>query len=169
MFKSLFSFDGRIRRTEYGVSFIIYMVVAVVINAIIASSREAVFFGLAYIPMLWFFWAQGAKRCHDVGNNGWWQIIPFYVFWLIFQDGQLGPNQYGDNPKGIQAIGGTTYQGGQITGAPGSGYQGEQNKDASGSGYQGGYSGGHNSPNTNYSSTGNPSKTDGYKDGDLYK
>ena len=156
MFKNPFSFDGRITRTEYGVSFIIYVVVAVIINAIMASNRDAGIFGLAYIPMLWFLWAQGAKRCHDVGNNGWWQIIPFYALWLLFQDGQPGANQYGENPKGIQSIGGQPFQGGQNTGT-------------SGGGYQGGYSGGHNNPNTNYSSTENPSKTDGYKDGDLYK
>jgi len=56
MFKNPFSFDGRIRRTEYGVSFIIYVVVAVIINALMASSRDAGIFGLAYIPMLWFLW-----------------------------------------------------------------------------------------------------------------
>jgi len=99
MFSSPFSFDGRIRRTEYGISFIIYVIVAVFVNAIVESG-EAPIIGLAYIPMLWFLWAQGAKRCHDVGNNGWWQIIPFYVFWLLFQDGQPGINEYGQNPKG---------------------------------------------------------------------
>lgn len=156
MFKNPFSFDGRIRRTEYGVSFIIYVVIAAIVNVIISSSSDAAIFGLAYIPLLLFFWAQGAKRCHDLGNNGWWQIIPLYPFWLLFQDGQPGANQYGENPKGIQVIGGQTFQGGQNTGA-------------SGSGYQGGYSGGHNSPNTNYSATENPDKTDGYKDGDFYK
>ncbi len=155
MFQNPFSFDGRIRRTEYGVSFIIYVVVAVIVNAIIESSRDAAILGLAYIPMLWFLWAQGAKRCHDVGNSGWWQLIPFYVFWLLFQDGQPGPNQYGENPKGIQSNGGQTFQGGQNTGTSG--------------GYQGGYSGGHNNPTTNYSSTENPSNSGGYKDGDLYK
>ena len=90
MFKNPFSFDGRIRRTEYGVSFIIYVVIAVIVNAIISSSSDAAIIGIAYIPMLWFLWAQGAKRCHDVGNNGWWQIIPFYALWLLFQDGQPG-------------------------------------------------------------------------------
>ncbi|MGV8877570.1 MAG: DUF805 domain-containing protein [Sphingobacteriaceae bacterium] len=155
MFKNPFSFNGRIRRTEYGISSIIYAVITVIINAILISNSDAAILGIAYIPMLWFLWAQGAKRCHDVGNNGWWQMIPFYALWLLFQDGQPVSNQYGDNPKGIQAIVGQTYQGGQNTVTPG--------------GYQGGYGGGHNSPNTNYSSTENPSKPDGYKDGDLYK
>jgi uncharacterized membrane protein YhaH (DUF805 family) len=99
MFSSLFSFDGRIRRTEYGISLIIYVIVTTFVNAIVASG-EVPIMGLAVIPMLWFLWAQGAKRCHDVGNNGWWQIIPFYVFWLLFQDGQPGFNEYGHNPKG---------------------------------------------------------------------
>src|SRR5690606_6413475 len=102
MFKNPFSFDGRIRRTEYGLSFIIYAVAAGIINVIVEESRgDAAFLMIAFIPLLWFLWAQGAKRCHDVGNNGWWQLIPFYVFWLIFQDGQPGSNQYGENPKGI--------------------------------------------------------------------
>ena len=99
MFSSPFSFDGRIRRTEYGISFIIVVIVNTFLNAIVASG-EVPIIGLAYIPTLWFYWAQGAKRCHDVGNNGWWQIIPFYVFWLLFQDGQPGLNEYGQNPKG---------------------------------------------------------------------
>jgi len=98
MFSSPFSFDGRIRRTEYGISLILYVVVLIFVNAI-AESGEAPIIGLAYIPMFWFLWAQGAKRCHDLGNNGWWQIIPFYVFWLLLLDGQLGFNEYGHNPK----------------------------------------------------------------------
>ncbi len=99
MFSSPFSFDGRIRPTEYRISLIIYVIVATFVNAIIESG-EAQIMGLAYIPMLWFLWAQGAKKCHYVGNNGWWQIIPFYVVWLLFQDGQPGLNEYSQNPKG---------------------------------------------------------------------
>lgn len=99
MFSSPFSFDGRIRRTEYGISLIIYVLVATFVNAIVESG-EVPIIGLAYIPILWFIWAQGAKRCHDVGNNGWWQIIPFYILWLLFQDGQPSLNEYGPNPKG---------------------------------------------------------------------
>ncbi len=89
MFVNTFSFDGRIRRTEYGISTII----AVLLSLIPI---------IGFIPALWIYWAQGAKRCHDVGNSGWWQLIPFYGFWLLFQDGEHGKNQYGDNPKGNQ-------------------------------------------------------------------
>lgn len=96
MFSDSFSFDGRIRRTEYGISFIIYIFAyAITIGLLKASS----IFGLAYIPILWFLWAQGAKRCHDRGNSGWYQIIPFYVFWMLFAEGDSGDNEYGNSPK----------------------------------------------------------------------
>lgn len=98
MFSNPFSFDGRIRRTEYGISFIIYVFTLVIVNTI-TKTGEYTIVGLAYIPMLWFLWAQGAKRCHDIGNNGWWQIIPLYVFWLFFQKGVSDINQYGAKPK----------------------------------------------------------------------
>lgn len=99
MFSNPSSFDGRIRRTEYGISFIIYVFVAGLVN-VLAVSGEFAFVGLGYIPLYWFLWAQGAKRCHDLGNSGWWQIVPFYVLWMIFQKGQPGVNEYGRNPKG---------------------------------------------------------------------
>ena len=101
MFSKPFSFEGRIRRTEYGISFIIYFVIAMIVRVVLESGGdETAIIGLAYIPMLWFLWAQGGIRCHDLGNNGWWQIIPFYVFWLIFAKGEFGiANQYGANPK----------------------------------------------------------------------
>jgi len=64
------------------------------------SGEEAAILGLAYIPMLWFLWAQGAKRCHDIGHSGWYQIIPFYMLWMIFAKGEEGiQNKYGVNPK----------------------------------------------------------------------
>ena len=49
--------------------------------------------------ILWVAFAAGAKRCHDLGKSGWWQLIPFYFIVLMFKDGQSGDNKYGANPK----------------------------------------------------------------------
>ncbi|UOE48395.1 DUF805 domain-containing protein [Mucilaginibacter sp. SMC90] len=104
MFRNLFSFEGRIRRTEYGISFIIYVICYVVVLGIMKSGTGIAGAGvLGMVPLLWFLWSQGAKRCHDLGKSGWFQIIPFYVFVLLFAEGQAGENQYGDNPKGVNA------------------------------------------------------------------
>ena len=87
MFKNPFSFNGRIRRSEYGLTVLIYVVLASVIDFIGESNPYDNFVKtiyLFYIPLLWFYLAQGAKRCHDRGNNSWYQLIPFYQFWLIY-------------------------------------------------------------------------------------
>jgi uncharacterized membrane protein YhaH (DUF805 family) len=105
MFKNPFSFDGRIRRLEFGLSYLIYFIVILLLDLTMSSPRiESVFRLLIVIPLLWLLLAQGSKRCHDMGNSGWYQLIPLYVFWMLFVDGELGDNQYGPNPKGIGNI-----------------------------------------------------------------
>jgi len=49
--------------------------------------------------MCWFLFAQGAKRCHDMNNSGWYQLVPFYILWMLFYQGTAGPNNYGPDPK----------------------------------------------------------------------
>ena len=100
MFKNPFSFEGRIRRSEFGFSIIIYLFCIGFIQIIVMETNgEAGVLTVASIPLLWFLCAQSAKRCHDLGNSGWFQLIPFYVLWLIFQDSDYGENQYGADPK----------------------------------------------------------------------
>ena len=103
MFKRPFSFNGRIRRMEYGISFIFYFIWYVVVDVMAKTSDPSpavsIFILVSFIPMIWFLWAQNAKRCHDRGNSGWYQLIPFYFFVLLFGDGEEGVNEYGDNPK----------------------------------------------------------------------
>ncbi|WP_224485403.1 DUF805 domain-containing protein [Robertkochia aurantiaca] len=101
MFKNPFSFNGRIRRTEYGLSYLIYCFAYFLFIGIVDSPNQtSSLIGLIIlIPSLWFIIAQGAKRCHDRGNSGWYQIIPFYGLWMLFASGDSGDNMYGPNPK----------------------------------------------------------------------
>jgi pSer/pThr/pTyr-binding forkhead associated (FHA) protein len=101
MFRNPFDFEGRIRRTEYGISTIVYAVIALIVNLIGSNGGFSGIIFLAYFPLLWFCLAQNTKRCHDRGNSGWYQLIPLYGLWLLFGDSDPGNNQYGINPKGI--------------------------------------------------------------------
>lgn len=104
MFAHPFSFKGRIRRIEYALSYVIYyvllnawfFVVSEMGNNILAFALMCIIAGF----LLRFIFAQGAKRCHDRDNNGWWQFIPFYFLWMLFGDGDEYENDYGKDPKG---------------------------------------------------------------------
>jgi len=100
MFSNSFTIYGRIRRLEYGLSNIIYAVIAIFLNYTVEINESLIVIYVAFIPLVWFLIAQGAKRCHDLGNSGWYQLIPFYALWLLFADGEKGRNKYGNNPKG---------------------------------------------------------------------
>ena len=103
MFAHPFSFQGRIRRLEYGLSYIIYLVwysFASVFSEGDGDGAGAIIYLITLVPFLWFILAQGCKRCHDRNNSGWYQIIPFYGLWMLFADGDIGENDYGPNPRG---------------------------------------------------------------------
>jgi uncharacterized membrane protein YhaH (DUF805 family) len=110
MFKNPFSFEGRIRRLEYGLSYLISLILFFTFGLVSASITDSadtentwisisLFFML--FPVVWFLIAQGAKRSHDKGDSGWYQLIPFYRMWLVFAAGDEGTNEYGPNPKGL--------------------------------------------------------------------
>ena len=96
MFKEPFSFEGRIRRSELWIGAIIFLFGMGVVAGLSSSSE---IFVLGFIPLIWFKLAQNAKRCHDRGNSGFFQIIPFYWLWMYFAEGDKGPNQFGEDPK----------------------------------------------------------------------
>jgi uncharacterized membrane protein YhaH (DUF805 family) len=102
MFQHSFSFKGRIRRTEYCLSYLVYFIYSLpmeIINENDLNENFALFWLMLLIPMIWFLLAQGAKRCHDRDNSGWYQIIPFYGLWMLFAEGDSGINSYGEPPK----------------------------------------------------------------------
>lgn len=86
MFENSFSFNGRTGQAEYFVSIIICGILSLFLESFIkASGGKALFLQLFHVVVLWIFIAQSAKRCHDIGMNGWWLFIPFFQFWLLFQ------------------------------------------------------------------------------------
>lgn len=98
--RAAFSFSGRIGRTAYGLSLIICTLLSILIlTSILQTKGNTAFLVLLYIPMGWFALAQGAKRCHDLGNSGWFQWIPFYYFIMLLKEGAKEANYYGESPK----------------------------------------------------------------------
>lgn len=106
MFKSPFSFRGRIRRSEYALSFLIYLCVVFFFSFISTtvsgrsnSDAGGIVLLFVLIPCLYFMLAQGVKRSHDLGNSGWFLLIPLYGFLLLFAGGEPGENRFGVDPK----------------------------------------------------------------------
>jgi len=102
LFSRFFSVSGRIRRLEYDLTvLIVYVVLIGAIAALVLCGVKNVFLlaGIGVVASLITI-PQGIKRCHDVNHSGWWQLIPFYIIVLFFQDGNPYPNKYGNDPKG---------------------------------------------------------------------
>lgn len=120
MFKNPFSFNGRIRRIEYflsnllggfvfGLAFWLGMGTSLVSAEV--ESAGGFGFGIlisiaAILGGIWFTIAQDVKRLHDVDKSGWFVlflIIPVINFilgiYMLFADGTVGPNRYGNDPK----------------------------------------------------------------------
>lgn len=124
MFKAPFSFNGRIRRIEYFLSGLISSFVGGIVwmiafasmfvgiaagepAAAAGGSIFAILIGIAaYIAIAWFGLTQGVKRLHDMDKSGWLILLllvpALNIFWglyMLFADGTVGPNQYGEDPK----------------------------------------------------------------------
>lgn len=100
-------FNGRARRQEYWMFFLVNFIIGFAISIIesFVGSRGAL--GIVYslavlIPGI----AVGVRRLHDTGRSGWWMLINLIpllglIVFIVFavQDSQEGENQYGPNPK----------------------------------------------------------------------
>ena len=97
--RKLFSFKGRIGRSEYCMTYLVVWLISFPINVIkdeIFLAFYSLIFLVLFIPMYWIYLAQGAKRCHDLGHSGWFQLIPFYFLWMMFAKGNSEENEYGE-------------------------------------------------------------------------
>ncbi|MGR5236331.1 DUF805 domain-containing protein [Vibrio alfacsensis] len=111
-------FSGRARRQEYWYFTLVNILVNLVMNIIdrilgnVFQIDNFGLFGVLYalfilIPSL----AVTVRRLHDTDRTGWWvliAIIPIIGFlvmlYFLVQDSEEGTNQYGDNPKTVQAM-----------------------------------------------------------------
>ncbi len=103
--KKYADFKGRARRKEYWMFTLIYVILYAVLTGVgIAAGLEflTVIFALGMlVPSI----SIGARRLHDTGRSGWWQLlnlIPLLgsIVLIVFltQDSHEN-NNYGENPK----------------------------------------------------------------------
>jgi uncharacterized membrane protein YhaH (DUF805 family) len=100
------NFTGRARRSEFWwfyLASVLASIVAAIIDGILGFPLFQLVVGLGLIvPQL----AVGARRLHDTGKSGWWQLIALVplvgiIVLIVFfvQDSQPGANQHGPSPK----------------------------------------------------------------------
>lgn len=99
MFKNLFTYKGRIRRTEYAISAMVIVMLIGFVNGELKESPGSIFYLILSLNLFVAWTIQAAKRSHDIGYSAWWLLLPFYGFWLLFSKGEKGPNIYGEDPK----------------------------------------------------------------------
>ncbi len=101
-----FDFNGRSRRAEFWGFILISTLIGAAASAwdsflfdseVIENVAEVLFF----VPTI----AVAARRLHDTGRSGWWQLIIFtgigiipLIFWYC-QDSDASPNKWGSSPK----------------------------------------------------------------------
>ncbi|QYJ74422.1 MULTISPECIES: DUF805 domain-containing protein [Shewanella] len=103
--KKYADFTGRARRKEFWMFFLFNLIVSIGMNLVdmaLGSMLVGTLYSLAvFLPSL----AIGARRLHDTGRSGWWQLIALIpiigiIILIVFycQDSQ-DENDYGENPK----------------------------------------------------------------------
>lgn len=107
------NFEGRAKRKEFWsyvlVIFLLSMALNVISYMLVAMTDMLAF---AFIPTLLAIalflpgLAVCVRRLHDVGRSGLWYLmilIPligaFILLYWFIKDGDLGPNEYGEDPK----------------------------------------------------------------------
>jgi len=104
-------FNGRARRKEYWMFFLINLIITCVLYFIeILAGGPGVVGGLYELAVLLPYIAVGVRRLHDTNRSGWWLLIGLIpvigtIVLIVFlvQDSQPGENQYGPNPKAAMA------------------------------------------------------------------
>lgn len=101
-FSKFIDFTGRARRSEFWYFFLFSFLLQLLIEVVTGSDALS---GLASLGLLIPSIAVGARRLHDTGRSGWWQLlvlIPLlgWIVLLVFmvKRGNEGENDYGYDP-----------------------------------------------------------------------
>ncbi|MCA5005351.1 DUF805 domain-containing protein [Sphingobacterium bovistauri] len=94
------NFNGRARRKEYWMFFLINMIISIVIGFIGGLIKFPLLATIYSVAILLPSIAVGIRRMHDVGKSGWYILIPIYNIILAATEGDRGSNEYGADPKG---------------------------------------------------------------------
>lgn len=78
-------FSGRATRKEFWTFYLFY----VVINVAAGFAGSSLVENLVTLGLITPLIACGARRMHDVGKSGWFQIIPLYNLYLLVQPSTL--------------------------------------------------------------------------------
>jgi uncharacterized membrane protein YhaH (DUF805 family) len=109
--EALFSFRGRLNRTQYALVFVTAYLIPLVIIAVIADDFEKqppflqILFWALLVSMFWVFFASIVKRLHDTDQPGAYclfMLIPavglITLLFLFFARGTPDTNKYGPPP-----------------------------------------------------------------------
>lgn len=100
------AFEGRAHREEFWMFVLVNFLVAAAVTVVGWLFHFHMLRALYSLAVLVPGLAVGARRLHDTGRSGWWQliglvpllgIIVLVVFWA--QEGQAGDNGYGPDPR----------------------------------------------------------------------
>jgi uncharacterized membrane protein YhaH (DUF805 family) len=113
-------FTGRARRREFWYfalfNFFVQFAILLVVSLLLTLSGQYNQLTVDYVSGLYslavLFPSVGVaiRRLHDIGASGWWLLIIFIPFLgatallvMYCLDSQPGTNQYGPNPKAVEA------------------------------------------------------------------
>tara|TARA_B100000767_G_C19758969_1_gene534261 strand:+ start:1985 stop:2572 length:588 start_codon:yes stop_codon:yes gene_type:complete len=97
MFRDIFSKKGRIGRLEYFITYLgWYFIWGIYTNKVTETDSTVLILALFILFLIatYVVIVQGAKRCHDRGNSGFYQLIPFYTLFMLFGKGDDSSNKY---------------------------------------------------------------------------
>lgn len=109
-FRKYATFEGRAARSEFWYWFLFGLLGGIVTGFVDGFLFDAagLFYGVFSLVILLPNLAVAARRLHDIGKSGWWQlltlvpligIVVLIVWWV--RAGQTGGNRFGDDPLGV--------------------------------------------------------------------